>query len=325
VAEGLSWPASAAPSLEGLWHDVYCPPPAPTKLTPGAFSTEAKLGVFSAESHWHAVFLFEMAVAVLAVASVVWTLGVVFRQPAAKAPGEGYNGGIRDELPLTAMVGWAFLLALVTAGGCIMAIAIDHIWQMRESRIIEGFLSAILVSLPQECAPVRHSVVWGRLVGESAAFALGVAMSTMVQFRKPPTHAHIAQRLFCMKQLLYCASLLLVVGILMSRANFMLVLSHWDTSQHEGVAKALGGVVEAGAMQSGVGYSALLAVFYFPVRLLLELHVWLQVPDWCRSSQAREMWCGAHGLTGSWRNELQPILAVVAPLIAAPVLEALAR
>jgi hypothetical protein len=119
------------------------------------------------------------------------------------------------------------------------------------------------------------------------------------------------------------ASFLFVVGIMMSRANVW-VLAHWSVTDKD-VAEALDGVVEAGVVQSGVGYSVLLAAFFVPARLRMDRQIGKQAPGKLRSGRAGQKWLDHRQLTGQWRDDFQQLLALRAPVLAAPVFDAIAK
>jgi zinc transporter ZupT len=137
--------------------------------------------------------------------------------------------------------------------------------------------------------------------------------------------SELAWRMRWVQRLLYASSLLFVAGIMMSRANFTWILAHWDTSD-EKVSKALGEVIRAGVMQSGVGYSALLVAFFVPTRTFLALLVDpLTPPEACADAEARKRWLAAQNLAGSWQADARQILALLAPVLSAPVFDAIAK
>jgi len=166
---------------------------------------------------------------------------------------------------------------------------------------------------------------WARLVGETTGICVGVAMSSLLVFPSRPEPAELAERLRWVERLLYVASLLFVVGIMMSRANFTWILAHWDIKD-EKATKALDEVIRAGVVQSGVGYSALLVAFFLPARSFLGWLVVPLIPIEARSdAKARKDWLVAHDLSGSWRDDAQQILAMLAPVLSAPVFDAIAK
>jgi hypothetical protein len=111
----------------------------------------------------------------------------------------------------------------------------------------------------------------------------------------------------------------------MSRANFSWVLAQWGSSD-ESLAKAVDAVIDAGVVQSGVGYSALLVAFYAPARALLGFYSKRAVPVLELSSRAqRDQWLKEHGLDATWQDDARQILAIVAPIISAPLFDAITK
>lgn len=166
------------------------------------------------------------------------------------------------------------------------------------------------------------------MAGEPAGICMGVAMCSLLLFRRQPTLEEIALRMRWVNRLLYAASLLFVVGIMMSRANFTWVLAHWQTDD-DGTIKLLGDVVRAGVIQSGVGYSTLLAIFFLPVRAVLGALVVAvdpPLPDGREQDiNARKARLAARDLGSSWQHDARQLLALLAPVLSAPVFDAIAK
>jgi hypothetical protein len=182
-----------------------------------------------------------------------------------------------------------------------------------------GFLSSLLSTVASSGGQedVIRDMVWPmRSVGEGAALFVGAAMAATAS--PCLDTVTLARRIERLQLLLYCGSLLFVAGILMSESNFTWITAHWVVDPEDGdFAKAIGEIVKAGTLQSGIAYSALLAIYFLPARSVLA---------W----QARQM--GARGqaqaqevaaLVGSWRSDLKQVLALVAPVLTAPLLDAL--
>jgi len=301
----LQWGLAAATLpgavLEGLWPEFLC--------RVASDQPAVRLTLFAVQSEWAAIVVLEAAVAVPALACAVWSLAVA---------GQECDSRRR-----------AVFLVLVACGVGVVATDIALIWRMRDESFVQGFLSRLLSSLPsEECGHVRRAVVWARMVGEPAAFALGVAMAgTAIRARTWDTET-LARRARHLRRLLYVASAALVVGIMMSRSNFTWVLAHWK-GPDDATATALAEVVKSGVLQSGVGYSALLAGFFLPARGLLHRHIHAAIhaaiPPEQNTEAAREEWLKANRLSSSWHEEGRQILAVLAPVLAAPVFDALTK
>jgi len=118
-----------------------------------------------------------------------------------------------------------------------------------------------------------------------------------------------------------------VIGLLMSRANLSWIMAQWDWVHLGYPADTQKEILERGVKLAGVAYSAILAVFYLPARWILQNHVDRLVPDGkqTRGTQAREGWLKENGFAAGWRDDIKQILAVLAPVLAAPVFETLAK
>jgi hypothetical protein len=279
---------------EGL---VRCDVPSSEKV--------AGLRSYVAESNWVGVSVLEAVVAAIA-------LGCAMGAIAA-------NGGkVRRRWE------WWLVLALGAAAVAFNIHEVNKIAAIGSAP--EGFLSDLLSTLPDGCAAVvRGSIRRARLIGESTGICVGVAMCTVLVFPNRPDAFELARRTTWIQRLLYVSSLLFVVGIMMSRANFTWVLAHWDSSD-EKLSKALDDVVHVGVVQCGVGYSALLVAFFLPARAILGSLVGPLIPLEVRvDAEARQKWLVTHGLHGSWQDEARQILALLAPVLSAPVFDAIAK
>lgn len=190
-----------------------------------------------------------------------------------------------------------------------------------------GLLSVLLDTLPEACASVRHQVVLGRIIGEPSGLAIGFAMFAAVTLPRSTTAAEMARRSRSLGQLLYAASILFVIGLLMTRANLSWIMAQWDWANLGYPADTQKEIVERGVKLAGVAYSAILAMFYLPARWILQSHVDQVVPDGkqTRGTQVREAWLKENGFAAGWRDDIKQILAVLAPVLAAPVFETLAK
>lgn len=191
-----------------------------------------------------------------------------------------------------------------------------------------GFLSQLLTTLDRfpTCGQFRRDVETARLVGEGTAFLMATAM-TASAIVITPTADRIAVRVQLLQRLLYAASLLFVAGILMSHANFSLVLANWvGQSTDDKLAKALQDVVSSGGVQSGVAYSALVAIFYLPTRFYLAVLTdrLISAPSAGRSA-ARAQLLKDNGVPVSWWEDAKQILALLAPVLASPIFDAIAK
>ena len=293
IGQAMSSPAG----LVDVWHRFSC--------APAGTKPDVALRLYAAQANWMAVIVLEGVVAAVAVVvSVAALVGTGNRRDFWRRPES-----------------WT----LVVAGVAAVGYDAHQVNLVRTSTDVHAFLTALLASLPPECASVRSTVFWARLVGEPPGIVLGVAMAGAGAFVRAPTPAELATRLERLKRLLYVASLLFVAGIMMSRANFTLVLAHWDVDDDK-VFKGLGEVIKAGVVQSGVGYSGLLATFFLPVRALLAHHVDASIPAAVHDSEKeKKKWLREHGLSGSWQEDARQLLALLAPVLSAPVFDAIAK
>jgi hypothetical protein len=271
--------------------------------TPPAEGSAGAFEYFAMRTHWASMLVLEGVIAAFVLACTIAALVEVGR---------------------SAWREHAFTL-LSIVGAVLLAYNIRQIWAMRDLHAPLGYLSQLLSSLPESCHDVRRWIAWARLVGEPVGIAAGVAMTTTVTFARPPTVRDLQGRSRHLRRLLYVVSLLFVAGILMARANFRWVTAHWPVAD-ESVAKAIAEIVEAGVVQSGVGYSAVLALFFVPARLLLHTHVQRVVSDaGLTTAKDRKQWLEDHDLSGRWQDDTRQIVAILAPVLSIPVLDALAK
>jgi hypothetical protein len=190
-----------------------------------------------------------------------------------------------------------------------------------------GFLSTLLTTLAQTkgCEDIRAMVWPMRSIGEGPALIIAAAMAATAG---AATDAVIvARRIECLQLLLYCASLLFVAGISMSESNFSWITAQWaGYPREEHVGKAIADVVQAGTLQSGVGYSVLLVIFFLPARSYLAWKARQLPPREASQDRAKEQKSREEaGLVGSWRDDLKQILALLAPVLAAPLFDAFVK
>jgi hypothetical protein len=183
-----------------------------------------------------------------------------------------------------------------------------------------GFLSHLLSTL-KDCASVSKSVIRGRMLGEPPGIFIGIAMAASVTMARAPSVLELGQRMRRLNHLLYAASVLFVAGILVTRANINLILAYWNVAAEE---KAT--LTAACVLASGIAYSCILVIFYIPARALGGWHAENAIPEAeAGTLEAREKWLKENGLAPGFRAELQQVLAILAPVISAPVFEALAK
>jgi len=210
-----------------------------------------------------------------------------------------------------------------------LAAAIADVWLAR--RHGAGFLYQLLFTLHGACPRLKDDVLLARYVGECPGFLIAAAMA-VASIVITPTGERIAARVQLMQRLLYVASVIFVAGILMCHANFSLVLANWaGQASDDKLAKALQGVVASGGIQAGVGYSALIAIFYLPARFYLAALTDRLVsssappgPEITRKA-ARAQLLKDNGVSVSWLDDAKQILALLAPVLASPLFDAIAK
>jgi hypothetical protein len=190
-----------------------------------------------------------------------------------------------------------------------------------------GLISHLLATLwacPQSVFDsVVKSVVRARMLGESPGIFIGIAMAATMTMPRTPSPLELGQRIRRLNHLLYAASVLFVAGIMVTRANLNLILSYWNIPMEEAM---IGNLTTAGILASGIAYSCILLIFYIPARCLAEFHARKAIPETeAGTLEAREKWLKENGLAQGFRAELQQVLAILAPVISAPIFEALAK
>jgi hypothetical protein len=218
------------------------------------------------------------------------------------------------------------LAATLILGLLIVAKDVSLVWSMRAYSEGSGFLSRLLATLPAACQDVRNSVVWARMFGEPPGFFIGIAMSATLIFSKIPTPLELLRRSRQLNYLLYAASLLFVVGLLVTRANISWILAQWDPKMVKELAEPLADVVASGVLISGVAYSAILLVFFVPVRCLLGHQIEKTMMESELPTLAlRDKWLKNHGFSRGWKEDAQQILAIFAPVVSVPIFDALTK
>ncbi|HEU4582580.1 MAG TPA: hypothetical protein VFS67_30195 [Polyangiaceae bacterium] len=267
------------------------------------------LSLFAAQSRWAAFALLLATVAAIAfVVAIATLIGIARDTPVAPAESDRQATIAVSVLGLAATVFHLFRLNHGDASGT-------------------GFLTTLLrtVSGSGGCEAIR-AMVWPlRTVGEGTAFLLAAAMAATAS--RSPDPATVARRIGTLQLLLYCGSLLFVVGILVSQSNFAWVSAQWaGYPREESLAQAIDAIVQAGTLQAGVGYSALLVAFFLPARSYLAWRARCVAPraELHDNAQERKSLEDA-GLVGSWRDDVKQILALVAPILSAPLFDALAK
>lgn len=187
----------------------------------------------------------------------------------------------------------------------------------------EGFLSRLLATLPPGCLDIRLSAVWGRLAGEPVGFCIGIAMYAAAIVPERAGTGVLAGRSRTLNHLLYAASLLFVAGLLMSSANFSWILDQWDWKDSGLGKEDRERIVAQGVELAGVAYSAILAVFFLPTRALLEARVRAAMGGQSADLESREKWRKENGFNGGWKEDVRQIMAILAPVITAPLFKAL--
>jgi hypothetical protein len=76
-------------------------------------------------------------------------------------------------------------------------------------------------------------------------------------------------------------------------------------------------------LQVGVSYSA--TIFFIPARWYLSWQVRQSLSEGTRDRKARNGALEDLGITASWGDEAKQILALLAPVVSAPILDALTK
>jgi hypothetical protein len=218
------------------------------------------------------------------------------------------------------------LAATLILGLFVVAKDVSLVWSMRAYSEGSGFLSRLLATLPAACQDVRNSIVWARMLGEPPGFFIGIAMSATMIFSEIPTPLELLRRSRQLNYLLYAASLLFVVGLLVTRANISWILAQWDPKMAEKLTEPLAKVVASGVLISGAAYSAILLVFFVPVRCLLGYQIErAMMESELPTLASRDKWLKNHGFSRGWKEDAQQILAIIAPVVSVPIFDALTK
>jgi hypothetical protein len=268
------------------------------------------LSLFAAQSRWLAFALLLTTVAAIAfVVAVVTLIGIARDTPSAPADSDRH--------------------ATIAVGVLGLAATLLHLYRLNQGDSSgTGFLTTLLGTVSGSaggCEAIR-AMVWPlRTVGEGTAFFLAAAMAATATRSAAP--ATVARRIGTLQGLLYCGSLLFVAGILVSQSNFAWVTAQWaGYPREESFAQAIEAIVQAGTLQAGVGYSALLVAFFLPARGYLAWRARCVAPRAELHDSAKEKKSLEDaGLVGSWRDDVKQILAILAPILSAPLFDALAK
>jgi hypothetical protein len=277
--------------------------------------------LYATESRWVALFVLLSVVAAGAlVAAAVALAATGLERPEKSAP----------RAPI--------VISTVCVAAIGVAAAAIHLYRLSgHDPGLHGFLTHMLDAITghKGCAGLRDRVWPTRLIGEGAAIVVGAAMvATAGPLSDARTAAARIQRL---QLLLYCGSFLFVAGIMMSESNVNLIVAQWASpdGSDDKLPKALAEVIKSGTVQAGVGYSALLAMFFLPARAYLAWRARglareardqadgaaANLPDHAGEKKSLQ----DAGLMGSWRDDLKQILALLAPILSAPLFDALAK
>jgi hypothetical protein len=295
-----------------------------------AVGPDARFEVFFGKLDWQSMIVLEGVAALFAVALAALVLkGVWIRKDAAYQRVLTVLFAIGAGLLLVDILDISSMWKPETSAGAVAWLQARIPWAAGPLSLLQhaGFLSLLLHTLPTGCGAVRAEVVWGRMIGEPAGLAIGVALFAAITLPLATTPSELAKRSRHLGQLLYAASVLFVIGLLMTRANLSWILAQWDWPNLDFPPDTRKEIVERGVKLAGVAYSAILAVFYLPARWILQNHIDKAVPKGKRTlgTQAREGWLKENGFSAGWRDDIKQILAVLAPVLAAPVFETLAK
>lgn len=268
-------------------------------VTPQPEQAQLKaLGILAARTVQLSMLQLEVLVAVLALTIVACLIG-----PRMRPRILGYRGVLVCAIALVGGVAWQ-------AHGA---------YGMTQCETLpRGFLGQLLTSIPYE-REGRLTLAWTKGAGEISGVVLAVAAASLVAFSSRPSRAELAVRYVLFQRLLYISSFLFVVGTLVSRANFAWVVAHWDLPKKE-LSDAASALVTAGVTHVSIGYSAMLAAAFIPLRLLLDSHLNAHVPK-----AEQQEWFSRLGLSATWQNDVRQLLGLLAPIIAAPIFDVVAK
>jgi hypothetical protein len=268
------------------------------------------LHLYAAQARWAAILLLLLIVSIVAVVYAVATFAAAWREA------DGRDGrSTRRSLVAIAVV-----------------VVVTGVWQflMSPAPVLSedgvklpthpGLLSHMLATFRPGCEWIIARIWPAKRLAEAVGLVVGGAMTaTAVPLAD---RGRLIDRIRRIQRLLYAGSLLFVAGMLMTQNNFSWITGTWVSVAGSDAAKEVADLVSAGTIQSGVVYSAMLAVFFLPARAYLAWQVARLPPD---ARQAHDEAAKQAGLAGSVTESAKQILALLAPVLSAPVLDALVK
>jgi hypothetical protein len=209
--------------------------------------------------------------------------------------------------------------ALGTFGGLLGAAALCFLarrWLVAD--LPSGPLTVLLkaYSLSQDSS-VRRVVEMTRDGGHLVGLLLTLGAACLVSFWDAPLVLEIGARYKWYKRFLWSGSFLFVAGMFVTQANFSLLFAHAPLApkaQHDAVETLRGSFL----LEVGVGYSTNLLAVFAPIRVLLDWHFRTQVRSENRTLTLQDL-----GISKSWKEDFQDVLAILAPVLSIPALGAL--
>jgi hypothetical protein len=294
----LAWPPTAPLTI----------PPTPALCESASSEVVPSLHVYAAEATQLGTLLLMCVMAVAAVALSIVSVSQRWRASEAEPASSR-----------TALAG-VYLGGLGVTAGYVAFVLFCH----RGG----GFLMQLLDTLHGVGAysSVRHRALAAKCVGEAAGFIVTTAMAGLVIITEA-NEKTVADRVLWLQRLLYAMSLLFVAGLLASQANFSMILAQWPGFADEGQKKAIDEVVASGTLQLGIAYSSLIAVFYIPMRVFLEVELQALLRKQKKGSgrSERKKLLVDNGVAVSWQEDAKQILALLAPVLASPLFDAIAK
>ena len=287
----------------------------------GATLQLSSIHLYAAQMRWSALFLLMVLVSGAALAIAVATVVSIWRE---NRQGR-YSATRKDIVVLTAAVAVAIVVQTVMtrpptldAGGVTLSAR-------------PAFLSYLMTTFTATfgggtgaCQELLKLIWLTKRVGETIGIVVGAAMTATAA--AVSDRARLADRILAARQLLYAGSLLFVVGLLMTQANFAWIAATWSfIGDNDRTTKEIADLISAGVLQVGVAYTAILATFFIPARWYLSWQVAQSLPHGAHDREARKGALEDLGITASWADEAKQILALLAPVVSAPILDALTK
>lgn len=164
-----------------------------------------------------------------------------------------------------------------------------------------------------------------RKIGLGAAFFVATAFFALLLFPAKVDSNLLNQRMRMLRILLYSAAFVFVSGILLLSAE-----TSWlgaIIGAGTGAEKALAGVVRSGTERAGVVYTTMIGSVFIPCFWIMyraAQELGRKATDGGGIKEVQE-WVNAEGIGTSWQHVVRSALAVMAPLLSAPIGDALGK